>query len=111
MITRKRDQELCGREHRFGNKVDINLEVATMFKGLKKKIEGSQTVSSRKSPSRIDSKPGGPVRVSSTSEDPNETDSAQASGVHLRVSVEDKDQTVVVDGVTLITCSEIYAYP
>jgi hypothetical protein len=68
-----------------------------MFKGLKKKIEGSQNVGGRKSPGRVDSKPGGPVRVSSTSEDPNETVSLQTSGVRLRVSVEDKDQTIVTD--------------
>lgn len=69
-----------------------------MFKGLKKKIENDQKVGIGLSPGRIDSKPGGPVRVSSTSDDLDEISSIQArrETSTSRSPVEDKDNSELV---------------
>ncbi|XP_062515295.1 golgin subfamily A member 1-like [Corticium candelabrum] len=69
-----------------------------MFRGLKKKIESDQKAKIVFSPSRVEAKPGGPVRLSSTSEREDENEVEQTSlGISIH-SNEDDSHRNFADG-------------
>ena len=74
--------------------VDIN--VNRMFRGLKKKIESDQKAKIVFSPSRVEAKPGGPVRLSSTSEREDENEVEQTSlGISIHSNEDDSHRNFV----------------